>query len=213
VSSELTICDEVLFEVSHHLLTRSGDRSKITKVYSRPQAIEQCRTWFDHNLPGIPIVDVSNTARAAVLAAEDTTAAAVAGDLAASMYGLRIAASNLDDLGRNITRFLVIGRDAPAPTDRDRTSIMFALDDAPGVLYRALKSFADRGINMSRIESRPSHREAWEYLFFVDLEGHSQDPRVAEAVQDLAGVCAFMKVLGSYPQGRLASRLLPRKTR
>ena len=209
--SRLQICAEVLLEVSHHLLTHSGDVIGVTKVYSPLQALEQCRSWLHANLPGVPHVDVPNTARAAQLAAEDPTAAAVATDLAASMYGLRIAASNLDDLGGNLTRFLVIGHDEPSPTGQDRTSIMFALKDTAGVLYEALGSFARAGINMSRIESRPSRRQPWEYLFFIDLDGHRTAPDVSEAIASLQTTCSFMRVLGSYPQGRLTSRLAGRK--
>jgi chorismate mutase/prephenate dehydratase len=203
VDSELGICAEILLEVSHHLLTRSGELGAVTKVYSHPQALAQCRGWLDANLPGIPQVDVSSTARAAQLASEDPGAAAVASDLAASIYGLKIAASRLEDLPGNLTRFLVIGRDDPQPTENDRTSIMFALKDAPGILYRALEPFAGAGINMSRIESRPSRRRAWDYLFFIDLDGHRRDARVAEAIAKLEQACQFIKVLGSYPRGRL----------
>ncbi|MEE8408594.1 MAG: prephenate dehydratase [Myxococcota bacterium] len=204
VASELGISAEILLEVSHQLLTRSGDLTGITKVYSHPQALAQCRGWLDSNLPGVAQVDVSSTARAAQLAGEDDGAAAVASDLAASLYGLEIAASRLEDAHANLTRFLVIGRDAPAPTGVDRTSVMFALKDAPGILFRALEPFARSEINMSRIESRPSRRRAWDYLFFIDLDGHLAEPRVAEAIAELETACQFMKVLGSYPQGRLA---------
>lgn len=203
MQSELSICAEVLLEVSHHLLNRSGTTAGITKVYSHPQALAQCRGWLAQNLPGVALVDVSSTARAAQLAAEDASAAAISSDLAASLYGLRVAASHLEDMRGNMTRFLVIGRDAPTPTGVDRTSIMFALKDEPGILFRALKPFADRGINMSRIESRPSRRRAWDYLFFIDLGGHQAEPAVAEAVAALSETCEFIKVLGSYPAGNL----------
>lgn len=203
MTSDLHICAEVLLEVSHHLLCRSGEVSGITKVYSHPQAIEQCRKWLDANLPGVPLIDVSSSARAAQLAAEDSGAGALASDLAASIYGLQIAASNLEDLSGNLTRFLVIGRDAPEPTGNDRTSVMFALKDEPGILFQALKCFADRDINMSRIESRPSRRRAWEYLFFIDVVGHQQDPALSQAIAALTEACVFIKVLGSYPQGKL----------
>lgn len=209
--SDLNICAEVLLEVSHHLLNRSGELSGITKVYSHPQALAQCRGWLSTNLPGVPLVDVSSTARAAQLAAEDASAAAVSSDLAASMYGLRIGASCLEDERGNMTRFLVIGNDKPGPTGADRTSIMFALKDEPGILYRALEAFATRQINMSRIESRPSRRRAWDYLFFIDVDGHADEERVAAAVAALDEACEFMKVLGSYPQGTLEQMRTPRR--
>ena len=205
MGSELTISAEILLEVSHHLLTRAGEMRVVTKVYSHPQALAQCRGWLNANLPGVPLVDVSSTARAAQLAAEDSGAGAVASDLAASMYGLQVAASHLEDVRGNMTRFLVIGHDCPAPTGADRTSIMFAIKDSPGVLFQALGAFASLGINLSRIESRPSRRRAWDYLFFIDLEGHRADPGVEDAIQILRDTCVFMKVLGSYPQGYLRS--------
>jgi chorismate mutase/prephenate dehydratase len=211
VNSELGICAEILLEVSHHLLTRTGDLDRVTKVYSHPQALAQCRGWLDANLPGVAQVDVSSTARAAQLASEDEGAAAVASDLAASLHGLEIAASRLEDLPGNLTRFLVIGRDDPQPTSHDRTSIMFALKDAPGILFRALEPFAAAGINMSRIESRPSRRRAWDYLFFIDTDGHRHDPKVSEAIAALEQACQFIKVLGSYPRGRLPGQWVRRR--
>ncbi len=204
MQSDLTICAEVLLRVSHHLLNRTGHIGGITKVYSHPQALAQCRDWLNNNLPGVPLVDVSSTARAAQLAAEDISAAAVASDLAASMYDLQVATSNLEDLRGNLTRFLVIGPDHPEPTGNDRTSVMFALKDEPGILYRALQHFADERLNLSRIESRPSRRRAWDYLFFIDLDGHMEDEPVSAAMEGLSTTCDFMKVLGSYPQGILS---------
>jgi chorismate mutase / prephenate dehydratase len=206
MNSELTIGAEVLLEVSHHLLTRSGSLAQVSKVYSHPQALAQCRAWLDSHLPRAALVDVSSTARAAQLAAEDPGAAAVASDLAASMYDLQVAASNLEDLRGNMTRFLVIGQHQPPITGRDRTSLMFALRDAPGILYRALAPFAAAKINLSRIESRPSRRKAWDYLFFVDLEGHRDEAKVGRAIRELKKACVFLKVLGSYPQGTLEPR-------
>jgi chorismate mutase / prephenate dehydratase len=203
MQSDLSICAEVLLQVSHHLLSRSGEIGRITKVYSHPQALAQCRAWLAANLAGIPLVDVSSTARAAQLAAEDPGAAAIASELAGAIYGLQSAASHLEDLRGNLTRFLVIGRDQPSPTGADRTSIMFALKDEAGVLFRALQPFASRDINLSRIESRPSRRRAWEYLFFIDLDGHKEQPAVNEAVTALQEACEFVKVLGSYPRGAL----------
>ncbi len=206
MASDLSICAEVQMEVSHHLLTRSGELDGITKVYSHPQALAQCRGWLEANLPGVPLVDVSSTARAAQLAYEDRAAAAVASELAASIYDLRVAAGRLEDMRGNLTRFLVIGGDEPAATGNDRTSIMFALKDEPGILYEALAPFAQVGVNLSRIESRPSRRRAWDYLFFIDLEGHKSASAVAGAIEKLRQACVFMKVLGSYPQGRRMRR-------
>lgn len=206
VTSDLIISAEVLLSVSHHLLSRNGSIGGITKVYSHPQALAQCRNWLSQNLPGVPLIDVSSTARAAQLAAEDSSAAAIASDLAASIYGLQIASSHLEDLKSNMTRFLVIGTEEAAPTGEDRTSIMFSLKHAPGILYKAIAPFGKHGVNLSRIESRPSRKRAWEYLFFVDVDGHRLDPNVNDAIEELAEASVFMKVLGSYPRGKLTTR-------
>lgn len=201
MTSELRIGAEVLLDVSHHLLTQSGNIQGITKIYSHPQALAQCRGWLERNLPGTPLIDVSSTGRAAQLAAEDNAAAAVASDLAASLYELQIAHSHLQDVHGNMTRFLVIGKDEAQPTGHDKTSLMFALKDAPGILYEALSCFADFGINMSRIESRPSRRRAWDYLFFIDIEGHQSAENVGKAIESLKNICQYLRVLGSYPSG------------
>jgi len=201
MSSELRICAEVMLDVSHHLLTKSGNIQGVTKIYSHPQALAQCRGWIERNLPGIPLIDVSSTARAAQLAAEDSTAGAVASDLAASLYELQIVHNHLQDVHGNMTRFLVIGKEGAEATGKDKTSLMFALKDSPGVLYKALSCFANAGINMSRIESRPSRRRAWDYLFFIDIEGHQSSESLATAIESLKDICQYLRVLGSYPRG------------
>lgn len=206
VTSDLLISAEILLSVSHHLLNRNGTLGGITKVYSHPQALAQCRTWLAQNLPGVPLIDVSSTARAAQLAAEDSSAAAIASDLAASMYNLQIASSHLEDLKSNMTRFLVLGTEEAAPSGQDRTSVMFSLKNAPGILYTALAPFGRNGVDLSRIESRPSRKRAWEYVFFVDVEGHRLDSAVTEAIEELSEASVFMKVLGSYPRGALTTR-------
>jgi chorismate mutase/prephenate dehydratase len=203
IESDLKICAEVLLQVSHHLLTRTGERTGVSKVYAHAQSIEQCRVWLDRHLPGVPVVDVSSTARAAQLAAEDEGGAAIASDMAASLYGLHIAASGLEDIPDHITRFLVIGRDEPGVSGNDTTSLMFALQDAPGILLKALTCFASSGLNLSRIESRPSRKKAWDYVFFVDVQGHLTDEAVSRAIHMLSEISVFLKVMGSYPQGVL----------
>ena len=199
MNTDLQICAEILLDVSHQLLTKTGDLGAISKVYSHPQALAQCRRWLEANLSGVPLIDVSSTAHAAQLASQDERAAAIASELAASLYGLRVVQSNLQDMHGNMTRFLVIAAEDTEPTERDRTSIMFALRDQPGVLHLALSCFADKGINMSRIESRPSRCRAWDYLFFIDVEGHRGQSVVEAAIEDLRGACQFVKVLGSFP--------------
>lgn len=200
MNSELVICGEVVVDVHHCLLTRSGHRGGIDKVYSHPHAFAQCRQWLATNMPDVALEDVDSTARAAQLAANLPNAAAIASELAAQVYGLDVAAARIEDARSNVTRFLLLGHNAPEPTGQDRTSIMFALKDAPGILFHALEPFAKRHINLSRIESRPSRRRSWDYLFFIDLEGHRDNQPVRAAIEALGEVCQFIKVLGSYPR-------------
>lgn len=204
MDSDLSICAEILLLVSHHLLTVNGSLSGLRTVASHPQALAQCRGWLEKNLAGVEQRDVASTARAAQMAKGDPEVGAVASELASSLYELQVAARNVQDVRDNMTRFLVIGTDPPEPTGADRTSIMFALKDGPGVLFQALKAFADREINLSRIESRPSRRRAWDYMFFIDLVGHLSEKPVTGAVETLREACAYTKVLGSYPRGKVS---------
>jgi chorismate mutase/prephenate dehydratase len=203
MESDLGICAEVLLEVNHHLLSKAANLAAVRKIYSHPQALAQCRTWLDANLPGIAVIDVASTALAAQVAAEDETAAAIASELAAQLYDLRVLKSRIEDAAANYTRFLVIGRRKVKPSPHDKTSLMFCLKDEPGILYRALKPFDDHKINLTKIESRPSKKKAWEYIFFTDLDGHAENANVAAALEELRASCVFLKVLGSYPRGRL----------
>ena len=202
MDSDLQINAEILLEISHDLLSLSGDLGRVRKVVSHPQALAQCRKWLEDNLPDIPLVDVGSTALAAQMVAEDDSAAAIASEMAASLYGLRVAKKKIEDNPNNYTRFLVIGRKRPARSGQDKTSIMFSVKDEPGILYRMLEPFSTRKINLSKIESRPLKKKAWEYIFFLDIEGHLEDDRVGEAVEDLRQYCQFLKVLGSYPRIR-----------
>lgn len=210
-ASDLQICAEVLLEGNYHLLTSSGQMQGVTKVYAHAESVAPCIPWLKAHLAGVPVVDVPSTSRAAQLAAEDTTAAALGTELAASLYGLQVAATSLEEHSGTLTRFLVIGHDHPKPTGRDRTSIMFSLKDTPGILFKALAPFAAAGINMSRIESRPSRQQAWEYMFFIDLDGHRDDDAVAHGLKILQDMCVFFKVLGSYPQGELGGGTATRR--
>ncbi len=202
LDSDLQITAEVLLGISHDLLSRSGKLEEVRKVVSHPQALGQCRRWLEENLPDVPLVDVASTALAAQMAAEDETAAAIASEMAASLYDLRIVKEKIEDNPSNFTRFLVIGRQSPEPGGRDKTSVMFSVKDEPGILYRMLEPFSKRGINLSKIESRPLKKKAWEYIFFLDMEGHLRDEKVREAVEELQNHCQFLKVLGSYPRAR-----------
>ncbi|MBI3072918.1 MAG: prephenate dehydratase [Deltaproteobacteria bacterium] len=200
VDSDLVITAEVLLAVSHHLLTKTGTLSSVRKVFSHPQALAQCRRWLDRNLPGVPLIDVASTALAAELASRDLDSGAVAGELAAQLYDLRIVENRIEDSPQNFTRFLVVGREATPRTGSDKTSLMFSVKDSPGILYRALKPFHDNAVNLTKIESRPSKKRAWEYIFFIDLDGHGDDAAVADAISTLRASCQMLRVLGSYPK-------------
>jgi chorismate mutase/prephenate dehydratase len=200
LTSDLRICAEIVLEVSHCLLARSEDTSVIEKVYSHPQAVGQCRNWLQQNLPRATIVEVASTSLAAQLAQGDARSAAIASEMAASLYGLTIVRRKLEDVAENVTRFLVVGKSGRKPTGHDKTSIMFSIKDQPGVLFRVLAAFADEGVNLTRIESRPSRRRPWDYIFFVDLDGHAESAEVARALAKLGESCDFVKVLGSYPK-------------
>lgn len=202
MESDLKINAEILLGISHDLLSRSGRLEEVRKVVSHPQALAQCRKWLEENLPDIPLVDVASTALAAQMAAEDETAAAVASEMAATLYGLQVLKPKIEDNPNNFTRFLVIGAKTPERTGRDKTSVMFSTKDEPGILYRMLEPFSKRGINLSKIESRPMKKKAWEYIFFLDMEGHIAEEGVSAAIEELRGYCQFLKVLGSYPRAR-----------
>jgi chorismate mutase/prephenate dehydratase len=202
MESELKINAEVMLEIHHYLLSRTGRMDDIKKVYSHPQPIAQCRNWLADNLPNVPVVDVASTAVAAQIVSEDYTGAAIASELAASMYDLKVVRERIEDQVNNFTRFLVIGKKLADKSGDDKTSLMFSVKDEVGILYRMLEPFSKRGINLSKIESRPLKKKAWEYIFFLDLVGHISDPEVAEAVQELKGCCQFVKVLGSYPRAK-----------
>ncbi|MDF1580142.1 MAG: prephenate dehydratase [Desulfuromonadales bacterium] len=202
VASELKVIAEVLLEISHDLLSAAGELSDIRKVISHPQALGQCRSWLDENLPDATLVDVGSTARAAQMVVDDPAAAAIASEMAASLYGLKVVKKKIEDNPHNFTRFLVIGKNTPDPSGKDKTSIMFSIKDEPGILFRMLEPFSKRNINLSKIESRPMKSKAWEYVFYLDMEGHIQEANVAAAIEDLRGYCQFLKILGSYQSAR-----------
>ncbi len=200
IDSELKITAEILLEVTHHLMNRSGRRGEIRKIYSHPQAAAQCRTWLEKQMPETPILEVSSTAHAAELAAEEPAAAAIAGEMAAMLYGLEIVQRRIEDQINNFTRFLIIGAQSPPPTGNDKTSLMFSIKDRVGALYAMLQPFAEAGINLTRLDARPSRKRVWDYVFFLDLEGHAEEANVRAALDQLRQECLFLKVLGSYPR-------------
>lgn len=198
---ELTIIGEVMLKISHNLLSKSGDISKIRKVYSHPQATAQCRKWLEKNLPGVPVHETVSTAKAAEIASKEDAAAAIASELAAKMYDLWFVEHSIEDFKDNFTRFLVISREPSKRTGKDKTSIMFSTKDRPGALFYILEPFKEARINLTKIESRPSKRKAWEYIFFADLEGHMDDKKLKTALEKVREHCLYLKILGSYPSG------------
>jgi len=196
----LHICGEIFLEISHDLVSKTGQRQDIEVIYTHPQAYAQCRRWLATYLPDIPILEVASTGLAAQKASRNPNSAAIASAFAAPLYDLRVVERRIEDHPGNITHFFVIGPDEPGPTGKDKTSIIFSVDDVPGALYRTLRPLAERGLNMSRIVSRPIKTEAWRYRFFVDLHGHRQDQAVGQALQEIEALSAWFKNLGSFPQ-------------
>jgi chorismate mutase/prephenate dehydratase len=202
LESPLTIFTEVVLVVHHHLLSRSGRLQEIRVLYSHPQPVAQCAEWLQGHLPEVPVQEVSSTAEAARRAAADPAGAAIASRLAGELYGLRAVRRKIEDRHDNVTRFLVVSRREHEPTGRDTTSILFSIKDRIGALHDILQPFAKKGINLTKIESRPSRRRAWDYVFFVDFQGHRADPAVQAVLQRLRHSCSVLKVLGSYPTNR-----------
>ena len=199
IDSDLKICSQAVMNVSHNLLGNCP-KEKIARIYSNPQVFAQCRMWLQENFPRADLLDVSSTTRAAQIVQKEKNSAAIASILAASVYNLKAIARDIEDSPNNITRFLVIGSSGAQPTGSDRTSLVFSIKDRPGALYDMLAPFKKYGINLTKIESRPSKRKAWDYYFFVDLEGHIQDKKVARALKELESRAKYLKILGSYPR-------------
>ena len=200
IRSPLKICGDVELQIHHQLLASADGLERISSVRAHQQALAQCREWLDTNLPGVERVAVSSNAEAARLAHVDASIAAIAGDAAAAMYGLNILASNIEDDPNNTTRFLVVGRQAVGPSGNDMTSLMVAVHNKAGALYSLLEPIARHGVSMTKIESRPSRISKWDYVFFVDVEGHVEDENVAAALEELQTEATLLKVLGSYPR-------------
>ncbi len=203
MNSSLRICGEVTLRIHHNLLSTAADLKKVKVVYSHQQSLAQCRSWLDRHLPGIKHVAVGSNAEAARLAKEQADAAAIAGEAAAEVYDLPILARNIEDEPDNTTRFLVIGEQDVPPSGEDKTSLLLTTRNEAGGLQRLLTPLAERGISMTRIESRPSRRVRWDYVFFIDIEGHREDPGVAAALDELDRTAAECRVLGSYPRAVL----------
>ena len=197
--TDLSICGEIKLRVQQNLLSNAGETAKVTRVYSHAQSLAQCAQWLAKHLPLVPRVAVASNAEAARLAAAEPTAAAIAGEIAAAIYQLAVLAQHIEDEPNNTTRFWVLGRQAVAPCGRDETSLVMSAPNRPGAVHALLEPLARHGVSMTRFESRPARTGLWEYLFFVDLVGHREDPPVAAALAELAQKAPFLKLLGSYP--------------
>jgi chorismate mutase/prephenate dehydratase len=200
VDSDLKIVAQIILPIQHCLVSNCR-REQIRRLYTHPQTLAQCRGWIQNNLTNVEIIETSSNARSAELAAREKKAAAITGILAAEHYGLRVLENDIQDNSANATRFFVLGRQCGPPSGRDRTSFMLGINHKVGALHAALAPFRRYRLNMTKIESRPSKRKAWEYFFFVDCEGHFQDRRVVKAIAQLKEHCNLVKVLGSYPNG------------
>ncbi len=200
VDSDLKIVSQIVLRISHCLAAKCR-RDAIKKLYVHPQTLAQCRGWIQRTLPHAELVETSSNARSAELAATEKNVGAITGQLAADRYKVPVIEADIQDNSANATRFLVLGRQCGPSTGADRTSIMFSIRDEAGALHKALAPFRRFRINMTKIESRPSKRKAWEYFFFVDADGHAEDKKVAKAIELLGHHCSFVKVLGSYPNG------------
>jgi len=195
------VCGEVVVRIHHHLMAKKAPKSfaDIRRVFSHGQSFAQCHEWLNTNLPNVERVAVASNAEAARRAAEEEGSAAVAGEMAAEHYGLEILASNIEDEPNNTTRFLILGDYRPKPSGRDKTSMILSARNRAGAVYEMLTPFATRGVSMTKFESRPSRVALWEYLFFVDIEGHRDDANVAAALEEVNRIAGYLKVLGSYP--------------
>jgi chorismate mutase/prephenate dehydratase len=188
--------------VQQHLMAKGTESAALKRVYSHAQSLAQCNAWLERNLPGVERIPVASNAEAAERASREADAGAIAGEAAAERLGLKLLARGIEDDPNNTTRFLVLGTLEPEPTGRDRTSIVLSAENKPGAVHALLTPLAENGVSMTRIESRPARamRSAlWEYVFYVDLEGHRKDARVAAALEALRAKAPFLKVLGSYP--------------
>ena len=196
----LRIVGEVELRIHHHLMSMQKSMADLKTVYSHEQSLAQCRNWLNSNLVNRDRVSVGSNAQAAILACEQSDTAAIASRAAASRYGLNILASNIEDMSENSTRFLIVGKGSVGPSGADKTTLLVSAANESGSLCKLLQPFANHGVSLTRIESRPSHNANWEYVFFLDLDGHIEDPSLVKAVKELQTVATMVNVLGSYPK-------------
>ncbi|MDP1557383.1 MAG: prephenate dehydratase [Nitrosomonas sp.] len=199
LQTSLTVCGEIQLPVHQFLMAQDAALSPIRKIYSHPQSFSQCHEWLNTNLPGVERIHASSNAEAARLASQEKNAAAIASKQAAEIFELTICATNIEDDPKNTTRFLVIGTQQVSPSGKDKTSLVMSANNRPGAVHELLAPLVQYGVSMTRFESRPSRTGMWEYVFYVDIEGHQQDENVLTALDLLRKKAAFLKILGSYP--------------
>lgn len=202
-TSHLKVCGEVQLPISHQLLSNADGLTAVKKVYAHSQALAQCRNWLERYIPEAEIISANSNAEAAVIASENPQAAAIASDMAAKLYGINTLAAGIEDEKNNTTRFLIVGNHSFAASGDDKTSIMVSTPNKVGSLFDLLRPLYEHGVDMTRIESRPSRQTNWDYVFFIDLRGHKDDPAVSAALNELEAKSAFFKLIGSYPVGAL----------
>lgn len=200
VDTELFVCGEINLKIEQCFLVKDH-KSKIVKIYSHPHALAQCSIWINKNYPNVELVPTNSTAEASKKASKESNSAAIASEAASKIYGLHALHKGIQDSKQNYTRFFVLGKIHSKRTGKDKTSLVFMIKDGTGTLYNILGIFNKLNINLTKIESRPTKKKAWEYVFFVDFEGHSQDTKTAKAINELKKKCVFVKILGSYPKG------------
>ena len=204
-ASPLKICGEVELRIHHYLMGNMNALGRIVRICSHPQSLAQCRGWLQEHLPSVELVPAASNGEAARRARDERGTAAIAGETAAEVYGLKVLAAEIEDRADNTTRFLVLGRKLLAASGQDRTTLLVSIadTDSPGALHRLLEPLARHRISMTRIESRPSHRRKWDYIFFIDIDGHAEEPHVARALAALKRRSSLFRVLGSYPRSVL----------
>ena len=205
IASPLRICGEVELRIHHYLMGNMSALGRIVRICSHPQSLAQCRGWLQEHLPSVELVPASSNGEAARRARDERGTAAIAGETAAEVYGLKVLAAEIEDRADNTTRFLVLGRKLLAASGQDRTTLLVSVShtDSPGALHRLLEPLARHRVSMTRIESRPSHRRKWDYIFFIDIEGHAEEAHVARALEALKRRSSLFRVLGSYPRAVL----------
>ena len=199
LSSSLKICGEVMLRVRQHLMRQGEGLAGIEVIYSHDQSLGQCHEWLSQHLPAVRTIRATSNGEAARMASENPDAAAIAGELAAERYGLNIVARDVEDEANNTTRFLVLSREETAPSGRDKTSLVLSVRNRPGALLELLAPLARHQIGLTRLESRPARNGAWEYVFYIDLDGHHADANIQAALHEVEAHCSFLKVLGAYP--------------